>query len=284
MSDPRILALRDPSWISYTLAENHLASLAELLEQPRGGRMRNIALLGETNNGKTTLINQFIKKHNPPLDPNKDHVTRLIVKCDMPAVPDESRLYQSILASLNADGSPKETPDSKFRRLKMILARLGTRMLIIDETTNVSAIKGARLQGLLNAIKQLGNELEIAIVLAGLPEYMNVIAQNKQLANRFSPLLLPRWDDGASYASLLLAFEVTFGLKKPCDFRRKTVVTAVHSSCEGLIGETGELLRRLARRAIENGSECILLSDLQPESLKSLGWIRPSNRARLSGM
>ena len=61
--EERITFIRESRWIGYSQAREILQPLEEMLNYPKKPRMPNILLVGESNNGKTTLIHHFYKKH-----------------------------------------------------------------------------------------------------------------------------------------------------------------------------------------------------------------------------
>ena len=67
-------------------------------------------------------------------------------------------------------------------------------MLIIDEIHHILAGNLNRQKGFLNVIKYLGNELEIPVVGVGTRDAYRAIQTDPQLANRFEPAVLPRWE------------------------------------------------------------------------------------------
>jgi Bacterial TniB protein len=66
-----------------------------------------------------------------------------------------------------------------------------------------------------NTIKYLGNELQIPIVGVETYEAFNALQTDPQLANRFEPTVLPRWEQGQEYLRLLSSFERMLPLKQP---------------------------------------------------------------------
>jgi len=78
---------------------------------------------------------------------------------------------------------------------------------VIDEIHHVLAGNLNKQRHFLNTIKYLGNELQIPIVGVGIKEAFNAIQTDPQLANRFEPVLLPRWELNTGFLKLLASFE-----------------------------------------------------------------------------
>jgi len=135
----RIRRIHGRPWVGYTRATRIREQLEELLNYPKTHRMPNLALIGETNNGKTMLLTKFCERHGPPTDPNDDHIVLPVLMIQTPTEPDEGRLYRALLERLFATASRRETVDSMLSRLKIILRQLENRMLVFDEFNNAVA-------------------------------------------------------------------------------------------------------------------------------------------------
>ena len=133
--EDRIFRLKGSSWIGYDRAVAIRAQMDALLRHPKMHRMPNLALIGETNNGKTMLLQNFCRRHNPPEDPNAEKTVLPVLMIGTPPSPDEGRLYYAILERLSAAGSAREPEDSKLRRIRIILGHLETKILLLDDSS-----------------------------------------------------------------------------------------------------------------------------------------------------
>jgi len=120
-------------------------------------------------------------------------------------------------------------------------------------------------------------------VLAGIPEGLNALQIDGQIANRFEPVFLPKWRPGEEFDRLLLSMETVLPLKRRSTLAGATISRRIIEESEGLIGEMMRLIRLLAIQAIRDGSEQITADALAPERLRQLRWRRPSERARYAG-
>ncbi len=57
--EARLAFLDEPRWIGYKRAQLALDTLQALMNKPQQPRMRNLLIVGDSNNGKTTLIQRF---------------------------------------------------------------------------------------------------------------------------------------------------------------------------------------------------------------------------------
>ena len=279
-ADPeaRILAIQKRSWIGYPRAQEIRQQLDALLNHPKVPRMPNLAIIGETNNGKSSILESFYRRHQPPDDPNIDRTLLPILMIDTPPEPDEGRLYRHMLRHLFVTVGRREPSDFLFDRLKVLLRHIETRMVVLDEFNRAVARTPAKQRRFLNALRLMGNDLRLPIVVAGTPETLAALQSDPQLANRFEPAFLPKWKLDSDYASLLMSVEKGFALQHPSDLAHPKFAQRLLDLSEGILGETMELLRRLAVRAIRSGEEQITPEMLKPDVLRSIQWVEPSRR------
>ncbi|MFL6335342.1 MAG: TniB family NTP-binding protein [Pyrinomonadaceae bacterium] len=272
----RINYINGEFWIKYPRAEEILDKLEYLLSFPKRHRMPNLLIVGDTNNGKTMIVQRFQSKHPAHDNAEGDGIVLPVLVIQAPNVPDEGKFYDEILTSLNAPFKIKEKESKKYFQILRILEGLETRMLIIDELHNIIAGSLNRQRALLNLIKNLGNRLRIPIVGVGTEDAYNAINTDPQLSNRFEPMTLPRWQDNDEYLRLLVSFETMIPLKKPSDLVDDAIADQLLYMSEGIIGELANILSRAAVAAIKDKKERISLKLL--ESLASSNWILPSER------
>ena len=279
-ADPeaRILAIQKRSWIGYPRAQEIRQQMDDLLNHPKVPRMLNLAIIGETNNGKSSILESFYRRHQPPDDPNIDRTLLPILMIDTPPEPDEGRLYRHMLRHLFVTVGRREPSDLLFDRLKVLLRHLETRMVVLDEFNRAVARTQVKQRRFLNALRLMGNDLRLPIVVAGTPETFAALQSDPQLANRFEPAFLPKWKLDSDYARLLMSVEKGFALQNPSDLAHPKFAQRLLDLSEGILGETMELLRRLAIRAIRSGEERITPEMLKPDVLRSIHWVEPSRR------
>jgi hypothetical protein len=275
--DERITKLHKGRWIRYPRAEQILAQLDELLKHPKTHRMPNLLVFGETNNGKTALIQRFVQQHLPKLGDDRTLSRIPVVVIQAPPVPEERRFYQAILSQVFAPFRPSSSiEDLQHETLRMLMT-INVKMLIIDEIHHVLAGPLLKQRHFLNVIKYMGNELQIPLVAAGTHDAFNAIQIDPQLANRFEPALLPHWSMNEDYLRLLASFEPALRLERPSNLIDPVLATKILTLSGGTIGEISTLLTRAASRAIDDGSECITNA-----TLDACGYVAPSERRRVA--
>jgi hypothetical protein len=269
----RIKYIRVPRWIKYSKAEQIIEKFEDLLTRPPKHRMQNLLLVGDTNNGKTLLLQQFYERHQPNDNKNGDAIILPVLLVEVPPVPDESSLYSAILEAMSAPHKKREHPDQKRFQVISIASSIGLRLLILDEIHNMLAGNITKQSGFRNAIKYLGNKLKIPIVAAGVQEAFQAIRSDDQLSNRFAPVRLPRWEIDKDYVRLLSSFERVLPLWLPSNLKEASLARKIFGLSEGLIGEMSDLLEKAAIKAIETEREKISV-----KLLDSLDWTLPSKR------
>jgi type II secretory pathway predicted ATPase ExeA len=271
--EERIERIRSPRWIGYPQSEETLAKLEDLLSYPKSHRMPNLLIVGDTNNGKTMLVQKFCRDHPPNDNPEGDAAIIPVLYIQAPPTPDEGRFYNSILEKLFAPFRPTDTISKKQFQAIKLLKYVGLRMLIIDEIHQILAGNMNKQRAFLNVIKYLGNELQIPIVGVGTVEAFRALQTDEQLANRFDPAQLPRWKYGDTFRRLLLSFERMLPLANPSNLHGKTLANQILVMSEGYIGEVSRILTNAAVAAVKTGHEKIDI-----KILSELNWCVPSDR------
>jgi len=269
----RIRYIRKNKWFGYPKAKEVLDNLEDLLEYPKTSRMPNLLVVGETNNGKTTIIQEFLSRYPPDdgLDSGKIHLP--VLSIEAPPVPDEGRLYDEILESLFAPYKATDKAGKKEREVLRLMEIIDVKMMIVDEIHNLLAGPMTRQTAFLNTLKRLGNKLQIPIVGVGIKDALRAVHSDDQLSNRFKTVRLHRWENGEEYMTLLASFEHTLPLQKASDLIDDDISKKILSMSEGVLGEISGIISTAAVHAIRNKKEKI-----NCKTLDEIGWIKPSKR------
>lgn len=257
--EERIHAARQFKWIGYTQAKTILQKMEELLLYPKSHRMPNLLLVGDSNNGKTAILSKFDQTHLAYINEESCSLINPVLMIQAPPEPDERRFYNAILEKLFAPYKTSEKLDSRYLRVKNLLANLGVRILIIDEIHHVLAGSPSKQRTFLNVIKHLSNDLQIPLICAGTKLAFNAIQTDHQLSNRFEPRVLPRWSNDTELKRLLLSFEKVLPLKIESHLLENSISSKILALSDGLIGEIAKILELSTILAIESGVEKISL-------------------------
>ncbi|QHG88226.1 TniB family NTP-binding protein [Xanthomonas sp. NCPPB 1638] len=157
----RIERIRAPRWIGYPRTQTILAKLEDLLVWPKSHRMPNLLLVGDTNNGKTMLVQRFRNRHPARDNPQGQGVRVPVLVIQAPPVPDEGRFYNAILELLFAPYKPNDRVDKKQAQVIKLLRYVELRMLVIDEIHHVLAGNLNRQRSFLNVIKYGSSRIRV---------------------------------------------------------------------------------------------------------------------------
>lgn len=254
--------IREERWIPYPRSERLLEKLETLLRMPKKTRMPSMLIVGESHNGKSSLIKQFIERH-PPTDGLNDSPYPVFYLESVPPEPDEKRLYDEIFDRLLVPFRYSDPPSKKFAELRYYIDKLGMRMLIFDEIHNALSGSVLKQRVYMNALKNLNN-LHIPVVLVGTLDALYATGTDKQISSRFKPYSLPHWDVDRDYVKFLTSLEVTLPLKKPSNLATRDIATYIYDRAEsGCVGDFVDLVSEAAILAIESGSEQITVDELR---------------------
>lgn len=273
--DQRLAFLDRPRWIGYGRAQLALDTLQSLMNKPRQPRMPNLLIVGDPNNGKTTLIQRFQTLCGEGyVDENADPVKPIIV-AEAPPSADEKGLYISILERFWAPyRASAPVPQLRYQAVHQ-LRECHVRILVIDEFHSLLTGSAVKQREVMNAIKLLCNEVGIPIVGVGTRDAVRVLHTDPQHASRFDVFPLPLWELDPEFQKLLAGFERVLPLKKPSGLSSPELATMAHAICGGNLGDLHRLLGACARVAITSGEE-----QITEKILRSKAWLQPSKGIR----
>ena len=271
----RIEFLDEPRWVGYAVANKIIDNLVSLMHKPKRPRMLNLLVVGDSNNGKTTLIRHFYNLHGTPfVDSNADGNCPIIL-AEAPPSANEKELYISLLERFYI---PYRATDSvaKLRYQTIHLFReFKVKMLIIDEFHSLLVGTPRQQRQVMNAIKMLCNELQIPIVGVGTRDAILVLHTDPQHASRFDVAELPMWKLDKEFQKLLFQFQGILPLKKCSNLQSPELATRIHTISNGNLGNVHRLLTACAVEAINTGTEQITLDIIEHNA-----WVQPTQGFR----
>jgi hypothetical protein len=274
------VAYIDKIWIGYPQASNILEAMNELLEHPPSHRMPNILIVGNSNNGKSTIVNHFARTNKAFVSKEDDLLKAPVLIMQIPSA-EEGEFYDEILDTVK---SPSKKSDRVSRKRDLAinaLRSLHVKVLILDEFHSLLGGSYTKQRNLLGRIKYLSNKLCISLVGAGTQAAFQAIHADDQMASRFTPYVLPRWkmDDEGEYQSLLASFNMLLPLKKSSNLEQDDIAKKILIMTNQTIGQISKLLRACAIDAMKTGDECITL-----KTLERVKWRTPKDIEREKGM
>lgn len=275
----RIEYINQEYWIDYPIAQSILDKMEDIYNFGYGKtRYISMLLVGGSNNGKTSLLKQFLERHLP-YDYNiegeqPDWITneffdkytgigRPVLYIISPTEPSESRLYSIILEQLNIPYKTRDSLDVKAKLVEYYLRALNVRVLIIDEIHNILNGSPARQKQIMSAIRDLSSTLKMPVILAGVKEALRAVNTEDQISSRYRPEYLTKWKMDKDYISLLATIISKLPLKKQSTILNTTDAQEILNICDGYIGEIVNLIKVAAVYAIKMGSERITIKEIK---------------------
>ncbi|MBN0989366.1 TniB family NTP-binding protein [Amphritea pacifica] len=165
-------------------------------------------LIGDSGNGKTALIRDYMKAYqveeNDELSPRRViHVTATFNV----SIPD---FATRILSALGDPDPGFGTMGKKQKRLKQYKQELGLEMICIDEIHDLLPKSGySQNSPVIKFIKSLMTDLNVSVVLAGLPDAIGILDADEQIKTRCKrvanvyPFSMDGQDEKTQYATFL---------------------------------------------------------------------------------
>lgn len=286
-NEERIDAILKDGWVNYSRSKQVLDSLEMLLKFPKNYRMQNLLIMGESNNGKTSIARRFLKNHQPYIATFMDEetntpyesVVRPVIMIQCPHIPHEKSLYYNILEQLNLPY--RKTTRAEFLKQTIISAfkDMNVKIIIMDEIHHILSGSAAKQREFLNLIKYISNEAQVSIVALGTTEASFALKAERQLDTRFDKIVIPKWQYDEDFLKLLLTIEKMIPLNNPSKLAQPEISRLIFQMSNGIIGEVFKIVRLAAIKSIETGEEQITV-----KGLKALNYVSPfdSNMVYLS--
>lgn len=273
----RIHSMSTLPWIKYSSADLLENDLERLLAQPSAERMPCRMIVGAPNNGKTRLLNRFVRRHRPVIDlsVNAERLKLPVIMVQALDVPTDREFYSRIIQCF---GNIPYKPSDHIARLKykaeQLLLIYQVRIMIIDEFHTLASGSPAQQRMMLNIVKNLSVRYRLSIVAAGIREAISLLQLDTQFSTRFRVVSLPTWE-GVQWRKLVDSMERFLPLARASGLAEPRFSDRLLVESNGTIGGVGDLLRDMTIYAIENDK-----SYLTPEMVKLCGWVRASDRVQ----
>lgn len=269
----RICFCQADRWIAYTHAEYVLKRLNELFEHPPVLRMPSVLLVGDSNNGKSSILQRFMSLHPMDLIEGGD-IKPSVMLVTMPSTPTESSFWSEVLLKLMGLHSERDSAEKKRRRAFDLIRSTNIKVLIIDEFNHLSNA-GRDAVKLLAAIKNLSTETRISILASGTSHSIHALRSDKQTETRFEPIPLPRWKLSKEYLSFIASYERMLPLPEASNLSSREMASTLYSMAGDTIGDTVKLIQKAAVHAIQNDEKKIDI-----KVLRALDYVRPGEWAK----
>jgi len=265
----RINFLHEPRWIGYPDAAKILDIMNGLINRPVNSKKDNLLIVGDPNNGKTTIINRFVKIHaKKEIVDGQPSIP--VISTEAPPTADIKGLCISILEKFNAPYNMNHPHMKLMHQITHLMELCQVKILIIDEIHSLLAGSILKQREAMNAIKKLCNTLNIPIIAVGTHDALTILMTDKQHKSRFDCIALKEWDLDKNYQLLLSDFEKIIPLANASDLHLVKSATLLHDITGGNIGHLHKLLINCATDAIISGEERISYKLIQEKE-----WFKP---------
>jgi Cdc6-like AAA superfamily ATPase len=273
----RIKSILKNNWIGYPKSELVLKHLNQLLLFPKSHRMQNLLIIGESNNGKTTIARRFLHQ-NPSFISSDididtglmiDYVVRPVVMIQCPHVPEEKRLYFNILEQLNIPFRKTAKSDYLNEIVIQALIDMKVKVLILDEIHHILSGSPRKQREFLALIKYISNIAEVSLVGIGTNEANYALKSDDQLSTRFDKIIIPNWQYDNDFIRLIATLEKVIKLTKESKLIEPKISKEIYNMSKGNLGEILKIVKLSAIEAIESTDEKISIDTLKRISYQS---------------
>ncbi|MCV2353162.1 TniB family NTP-binding protein [Paucibacter sp. B2R-40] len=240
--------------------------LNQLPGLPSARKPRSFIILGESQMGKSTVLEEFELDHQASDNPEGEFASVPVLRVQF-AEDGGKGLWNELSGALNI----VLPASASWMRHKMkvldTIKSVEVKAIVIDEIANMMSYSKDKQDIALNGIKYLMNHHRRPIVLGATPEVYSVIKVDPQIRNRFKVLILRRLKPDEEMAEFLENWEKVLPLRKASNLGEKNIVKAVYDLTLGLTGDIEQVLKMAAKYAIGRGEM------ITTEVLSEMGWV-----------
>lgn len=272
----RIERIGTDCWIEHASAAKALVQLQEAFDKPRGDRMVNVLVWGESGMGKTALARRFERRHKLPYDAEVGVARLPVLFVPTPPAPTEDGLLREILVALGAPAPPPGRPPSR-ELVRRLLREVGVRVVILDEINSVLGGTAREQRLFLQLLRYLSNTTPVALACTGVPEARFALRADPELKQRFREAALEGWEAGEELQRFVNHLVQSLPLRRPSPVDGPAIPRLLASRTCGITGDICAVVQRAAIAAVRSGREMIDLAALQAEEVW-LGIVPPTAR------
>jgi type II secretory pathway predicted ATPase ExeA len=242
------------------------------------GIVERILIYGEAGSGKSTLCKAIVCRHPRYSQPDRDIVPVLAI--DIPAAGNISGVAEEMLRVLGDPSPNRGTISAKTMRVVTLCRACKVELLLFDEAQHIYDRGAAATHYKVGDwLKGLVDQLNIPVVLLGLPPLQNLLQVNEQLRRRFGKrmsLALGQSETETIENECLQLF-ITLGNSLPVglspgDYSWQEMGLRLHYASDGRVHFIKRLLYSALKRALLNGGDRILPETLEQAFTDEIFW------------
>ncbi len=275
MPNLKLRSLVKSLMVCHAWVENAMESVERCYDGALDGSdTRGLAIIGESGSGKTRILKHVANKYAPEREADGLKVPVLLVS--VPSNPTVKGLAMEILHALGDPLFDKGSETAMTIRLRKLLMSADTKLLALDEFQHFVDQAGKKIQHhVADWLKILVDDVEVSLVVAGLPRCTYVIDSNPQLKRRFqAPAVMPRFNWGIAdqrmeFRSILDTMQDGLAPFVFPDLSTDEMAFRVYCATGGLMGRIANLLKQTITNAIYDNKTQITLEDLNRAAKKA---------------
>lgn len=278
-----------PRFITYGAATEVLGAMESLLTRPSISRPRNMIVPSVRNNGKTSILNKFVRNH-----PRTEHPDGTKIQVPVLSIQgteaDERRFYKRLLGAVEWPFLDRPDPEALRNQTLRMLRELGVKMIIIDEFHTLAVSSASSQRAFLAKLKTFSNDIRIPMVVFGTSVAANTLRSYEELDNRFRTIDLPEWtlntkEGTSAIRQLLTTFQSVLPLQKTPALKalaNQIVLEAAGNAKRNSVtfGELWEVVEAAAVKALREGLPAITKDVIAGLRVKREGALDKGGNAR----
>ncbi len=280
--------LIDSTLIPHTAFENASSRLEQCFDYAAdAAEPICVAIIGESRTGKSRVLEECCASHSTTRQ--ADGLTVPILRVKTPSKPTVKGLAELMLRAMGDPRFYAGTEITKTSRLKDLMKKCNTRMVMIDEFQHFYDKASHKVMHYVaDWLKILVDDSHVALTVAGLPSCMSVVNQNEQLEGRFqAPVVMPRFDwtrgeHREEFTAVLGAFHQAMSDEFDLpELDSDEMAFRCYCATGGLMGYLSKFLRQAVWNALDSQRREIRLEDLAEAHRKSM-WSASSKIGALA--
>lgn len=239
-----------------------------------------LCILGPTGAGKTTLVEDYVRAFKREYKEERTIIPILYVK-----VPSKARSPKDLASNiLRVMGDPlfaSGTEINMTHRIQNYIIKCEVEMIILDKFQHLIDRDTKHVLGVASDwLKTFIEEVNIPVVLCGLPESKRIFEYNEQLDGRYTnrfyllPFSYETQKERTEFRSFLLSVDENLPFPKKSNLADPNIASRIFYFSLGSTRYTMDLIKNATKEALKAKNECITYDNLRDAYYK----MKKSNR------